>query len=243
MSGNPLAFFEIAATLIPVLLLSGAVVERVRPDEGAGLAAGIGLGLVVVCAAVALAEILAIDAVVTGEWTRLTVSLVAETLALGIGTVIFVLVYPWFRAQSTLVIDRVLPGDLHIHVALSPATLAASAAVVVAAAAAAGGVVMFENVDRADELRHRGDLQKRITERANEVSAVENRVLGVTVAMARARRQVVVATAREEGAPVLAGFVAEYRTLARHHARERRVEEVLRARLRKLRAREALAAD
>lgn len=112
--GTPLAFFEVAATLIPLLLFGGVVADRLQPkDSHPKRLLKRGLAIAVVGAYAIGAEGFAIDALVTGEWTQLE-ELLAVTFLIGemVG-VVAALVHPWYarlkgnpenRTKSTILL-------------------------------------------------------------------------------------------------------------------------------------------
>jgi hypothetical protein len=99
------AFFEIAATLIPLLLFGGVIVDRLRPPrdkEWRSWHSAVAFYLPVFGASAILAEITAIQVVVTGhsgDFARISVSLV---LVVGMLSTIAVIWLPWIaRMRKT----------------------------------------------------------------------------------------------------------------------------------------------
>jgi hypothetical protein len=226
--GNQLAFFEIAATLIPLLLFGGVVAERIRPDDTHdknGLLSR-GSGIAIVSCYAILAEAVAIDAVVTGEWEWWGEVLVVVFVVGGMALVVGALVYPWYAKLDGL------SGEEGKTAARG---LAVSTVLSILLIAGWGAVEMLSNVDRAGESQTLEAITAAIAQKTTEVTAVENRVLAVSVALARAKRQIAVATARDESGAVLEGFTVELETLDTDLLRERRTEDALHSRLTKLR--------
>jgi hypothetical protein len=101
--GSEAAFYEVAATLIPLFLLGGALFDRLKPGETttsarvsfmAGLIPAVG-GWVI------LAEAIAISAVVSGNSGWLTRIIVTSALSAGMLGAIVSLWWPWFTRYRT----------------------------------------------------------------------------------------------------------------------------------------------
>lgn len=97
--GNESAFYEVAATLIPLFLLGGVVFESLKPRESDGekraqwMAATIPMiGLWVI-----LSEGVAIQALVSGNSTLTTRLIVSSTLSAGMFAVLLSLWTPWLQ--------------------------------------------------------------------------------------------------------------------------------------------------
>jgi hypothetical protein len=218
--GNQVAFFEIAATLIPLLLFGGIVADRVRPNENhderqlsifGSLIAGLG------CYAV-LAEAVAINAVVTGEWETWGEILVVGFVVGGMAVVVGALVFPWHAKLAEK--DNA-----------SARRLAISTVLAILGIAGWGIFEMLSNVDRAGESQALEAINTAISRRTTEAAAVENRVLAVSIALTRARRQMAVANARDEDEAVLEGFAAELKALSANLGSEKEAEAALRQKL------------
>jgi hypothetical protein len=176
------------------------------------------------CYAIA-AEIFAIDAVVTGEWATWTEIFVTLFVVGGMCGVVFVLVRPWYnelkgrgessepRAKRLKVVAIVTIGGIAIW----------------------GGFEMLSNVDRAGESQRLEATTAVVSQKATEVTAIKSRTLALSIALARAQRQLTVAKARGESGAVLNGFTVESKTLDASLSRERRIENMLSERLRRLR--------
>jgi len=97
--GNQIAFFEIAATLIPILLFGGVVAERRGPQsrDSHRKTTLYATYIPAVGSMAILGEIVAIIAIVTGTstwWMRLLVALV---LTLGMLAVVLAVWWPWHQ--------------------------------------------------------------------------------------------------------------------------------------------------
>jgi hypothetical protein len=112
--GGPIAFYEVAATLIPVLLLGGVVLEGVKApplDSGEDQSGAeaydqwrsrfknrlVALQIPAIGVTVALVELVALDTIASGEtdWPR--AALVGGTLVLGMVSVVFAVWAPWAK--------------------------------------------------------------------------------------------------------------------------------------------------
>ncbi len=95
--GNQVAFFEIAATLIPILLFGGVVAERLRPkdSEPAKRTWLFSVAIPVIGAIAITAEVVAINAVVTGNSNDAARLFVASALTVGLLAIIVALWLPW----------------------------------------------------------------------------------------------------------------------------------------------------
>jgi uncharacterized membrane protein YphA (DoxX/SURF4 family) len=97
--GDHIAFFEIAATLIPILLFGGVVADRLRPKtyEPLSRIANYAFRIPAFGTFAILAEVTAIVAVVSGRsawWSRL---IVAAFLTVGMLAIIISLWLPWIE--------------------------------------------------------------------------------------------------------------------------------------------------
>jgi hypothetical protein len=179
------------------------------------------------------AEVLAVDAVVTGEWEWWTEIFVALFVVGGMAGVVLALVRPWS-------IELKRKGDDGKHRAQQ---LKVTAFGVTGAIAIWGGIEMLSNVDRAGENQQLGAIVAEASQKTTEATAVENRTLALSIALARAKRQLMVATARDEGEAILKGFTVELSTLHAKLSEERRIEGALRKKLNELRLPEGSVAS
>lgn len=96
--GHSEAFFEVAATLIPLLLLSGVVVDRITPPPKSnwkGWHLWFALYLPTLGALVIVAEIMALNAITTGSADTLHAVVVIVAVVLGMASVIAAVWVPW----------------------------------------------------------------------------------------------------------------------------------------------------
>jgi hypothetical protein len=96
--GNEPAFFEIAATLIPLLLFGGVVIERVRPSAIQGSSKAqlpVSLAIMLFGALALGAEALAIEAAVIGKGSAVSRVTVALFLVAGMTSVVVAIAAPW----------------------------------------------------------------------------------------------------------------------------------------------------
>jgi hypothetical protein len=225
--GNQLAFFQTAATLIPLLLFGGVVAESLKPggNEDEDKLWSMGWRIAFVGTYAIAAEVLAIDAVVTGEWKWWTEIFVALFVAGGMAGVVFVLVRPWYKALNA----KSEEGENRAW-RLKVAAIAAILGIGIW-----GGIEMLSNVDRAGESQRLEAIIGAISQKTAEATAVESRTLALSIALARARRQLVVATARHKSEAVLEGFFVERKTLRVNLSKEENIENALREKLKELR--------
>jgi hypothetical protein len=98
LKGDVRSFYEIAATLIPLLVFGGVVAERVIPPKGRWREIHFGAAMWAVPASgfyAVFAEVLAITAVVTGEADTLTRYVVSAALVGGMLAVVCSIWLPW----------------------------------------------------------------------------------------------------------------------------------------------------
>lgn len=103
LKGDVRSFYEIAATLIPLLVFGGVVTERVIPPKGRWKALHFGAAVWAVPASgfyAIFAEILAINAVVTGEADVLTRYVVSGAIVGGMLAVVCSIWLPWLAGAK-----------------------------------------------------------------------------------------------------------------------------------------------
>jgi len=95
--GNQAAFFEIAATLIPLLFFGGLLAEKLRATDGSSARETtlFAYGIPVFGGFAVLAEFLALSAVVVGRASWFATAVVSLFVASGLLTVIALLWHPW----------------------------------------------------------------------------------------------------------------------------------------------------
>lgn len=203
-SGDHLAFFEIAATLIPILLFGGVVAERLRPKSGDPLsrvfnhAAFIpGLGSLAI-----LAEVTAILSIVAGTsnwWSRL---LVATSLTAGMLAIVISLWLPWIDA-----LRKRAPRQAQTVIRGSVAILGVSLL---------GSVGMMTFGVSAGEENDRTDAYLAALERSNAAkTAALSRGTSLVTATGRAQQQRIAAEARHDPPAVIAGYRRQEEQLLR----------------------------
>lgn len=99
--GGEVAFFELAATLIPILVFSGVVAERNGPQsrDSYRRTKAFAVGIPVLGALAVLAEVVSINAIILGGAGPLDVGFVAVSLLLGLFGVVLIVWLPWLRAM------------------------------------------------------------------------------------------------------------------------------------------------
>lgn len=202
--GDHLAFFEIAATLIPILLFGGVVAERLRPNSDDPLtrvfnhAAFIpALGSLAI-----LAEVTAILSVVAGTsswWSRL---LVATSLTAGMLAIVVSLWLPWIDT-----LRKRAPGKAQVVIQASVAILGVSLL---------GSVGLMTFGVSAGAESERADAYLEALQRSNAAkTAALNRATSLVAASGRAQQQRIVAEARHDPPAVIAGFRRQEEQLLR----------------------------
>lgn len=111
--GNESAFYEVAATLIPLFLLGGVVFERLKPrkSDSAERARWMGAAIPAIGLWVILSEGVAIQALVSGNSTLTTRLIVASALSAGMLAVLVSLWTPWLRHYKEEKSGLSLTGD------------------------------------------------------------------------------------------------------------------------------------
>ena len=96
-NGGQLAFFEIAATVIPVLLFGGVLAERGGPtaNDGPDKVGYFAMGVPIIGAMAVLGELLSIAAILIGPPPGFFVAIVAVVLVGGFVGVILAVWLPW----------------------------------------------------------------------------------------------------------------------------------------------------
>jgi hypothetical protein len=202
--GDHMAFFQIAATLIPILLFGGVVIDRLRPGTNVTLRQikPYALWIPAIGAIAIVGEVTAISAIVSGDsdwWSRL---LVAAVLTFGMVAIILIVWLPWIVALR----KRDVKGARDMVIGT----------VLLLAVATAGSVrVMTAGVSSGEETeRIRASLAAQ-----NEAAAVQavarRQAETLTVAFAKVQQQRIAAEAKGEPKAVIASFTRQEKTLAR----------------------------
>lgn len=179
--GSESAFYEVAATLIPLFLLGGVVFERLKPRQNDSekrakwMAAAIpAVGLWVI-----FSEGVAIEALVSGNSTLMTRLIVASALSAGMFAVLISLWMPWLRHYK----------EKRSGVSIVGGTLAWYW---VAGFAAVFLVTVYGMQEAVSVQQSEESANETIVEinRVNgEIAAVEDRIASLSVDQAKAQRE------------------------------------------------------
>src|SRR4051812_16092691 len=98
-ASNEQAFFQVAATLIPVLLLGGVLLERLQPPPGPLTRHSVSLfGAILIGGVLVIwGEATAITALIRGSSVKLERIFVALVLVLGMVLVLAAVIGPWLQ--------------------------------------------------------------------------------------------------------------------------------------------------
>ena len=200
--GDHMAFFEIAATLIPILLFGGVVAERLRPKSDDPLvrifshAAFIpALGSLAI-----LAEVTAILAIVSGTSNWLSRLLVAVVLTGGLLAIIVSLWLPWM--------DQLHKKDAKwARTVVRISVVGLTGAFVGSVALMTSGVSTGAEIERLDAY-----LEAQGRSNATQIAA-QNRGASLLAASGRAQQQRITAEARHEDPAVIASLRSQERRL------------------------------
>lgn len=202
--GDHLAFFEIAATLIPILLFGSVLAERLRPNSDAPLSRVFNhAAFIPILGSLAiLAEVTAILSVVAGTsswWSRL---LVATSLTAGMLAIVISLWLPWIdtlRKRAARQAQRVI-----------------RASIVILGVSLLGSVGLMTVGVSAGEESDRTDAYFEALERSNAAQmAALNRGTSLVAATGRAQQQRIAAEARHDSPAVIAGYRRQEESLLR----------------------------
>ena len=200
--GDHMAFFEIAATLIPILLFGGVVAERLRPKSDDPLIRTLNhAALIPALGSFAiLAEVTAILAIVSGSselWSRL---LVAVVLTAGLLAIVVSLWLPWM-------------GQLRKKDAERAKTLSRASVVLLAAAFVVSSALMTFGVSTGAEIE-RLDAFLEAQARSNTAQiAAQNQGASLLAAAGKAQQQRIAAEARHADPAVIASLGRQERRL------------------------------
>lgn len=232
--GNQLAFFEIAATLIPILLFGGIVAERVGPkgDNSKNLLS-LGTAIAVIGSYAILAELFAIDTIVTGKPSFVAEFLTVTFLFGGMIGAVITLVYPWYARLRVLAekekrsLGREKQDTSSTVSGRRASALGATAGLLILAVFAGAAVLALLSLDEAGRDQFSEARSAAITQKTTEEAAVRSRILALLVAVARVEQQANVALARHEANLVIDGYQAELFSLRAKLATERKNNKVL----------------
>jgi hypothetical protein len=213
--GNESAFYELAATLIPLFLLGGVVFERLKPRKSDGekrtlwMAAAIPtIGLWVI-----LSEVVAIQALVTGNSTLITRLVVSSTLSAGMFAVLLSLWTPWLQQYK-----KMEPRLFLVSGSLARYWMAGFAAVFLVTVYGMQAAVSTQQTEE--------DAKETIVEINrvdDELVAVEDRIASLSVERAKTQREFSLAMKPGVGCLDVRAFLVE----------EDRLSQLLRRQLRR----------
>jgi hypothetical protein len=193
--GDHMAFYEIAGTLIPILLFGGVVSDRLRPEtyEPLSRIAKYALWIPAFGTFAILAEVTAIVAVVTGTsdwWSRL---IVAAFLTVGMLAIVVSLWLPWIEELRKRDLKRarsVVRGSVVL-------LLLAFVGSVWVITAGVSGEAEIARLDAYLEAQQRNNGAR---------TAALNRGASLMVASGRAQQQRIAAESRHEAPEVIASL-------------------------------------
>jgi hypothetical protein len=194
------AFFEIAATLIPLLLFGGVVIDRTRPPARSKWTDRhdfVGMVFVLVGGVAVWAETIAIGGVITGSATTLSRVFVSVVLLGGMVLVIVAIAAPWFSRMRETV-----PRGLGLGTAL----IAGAMLLTFVFAASA---VLREGTALTLRKERREAYEKAIKENSDERGTVKRRLEFLEGEMRRTDAQLAIAKGHHD--PVAASAVAAER--------------------------------
>lgn len=177
-SGSEIAFYEVAATLIPLFMLAGVVFDRLKPRgrEKPSRVRKMSIYVPLVGAFAIAAEVIAIGVIVSGNSNLLTRLVVASALSAGMVAVVASVWDPWAR----------------MHGWLSPLSAgpARRGAVVALAAVFVFTVVLMEVAasSQSDE-ESRIEIEEEIGHVRDGLIATEDRITSLSVEAARTSRE------------------------------------------------------
>jgi len=183
---NEVAFFEIAATLIPILLFGGVITERIQPPSEKKwryLHIFMAPYFPLFGALALFAEALAIRAVVVGDGTQFDRILVAAILVLGMTAVVMTISAPWLSGLQRK--EKGAYGNV--------AWLSAAAVIL---GAVGSFILLIDGVDVADEGERAQAISKEVSKNLAEQDAVRHRAESLTRELGRISQQQQVALER-----------------------------------------------
>jgi hypothetical protein len=158
--GGQIAFFEIAATLIPILVFSGVVAERHGPQarDSFGRTGAFAFLIPLFGATAIMAELTSINAVIMGRGSGLMVGFVATALALGLVGVVLMVWLPWLAA-----LKKRMPAMYRVTLWGCCATLALVGVEAI--------YLIVDSVGSADKVERVESLAKRFERESDAVNA------------------------------------------------------------------------
>jgi hypothetical protein len=202
LKGDVRAYYEIAATLIPLLVFGGIVTERVIPPKGRWSDVHFGAAVAAVPASgfyAIFAEVLAITAVVTGEADTLTRYVVSGAIVGGMLAVVCSIWLPWLAGAK-----EEMGQPLSVRTKWSIGLCVAGI----------GLVSMYQlasAVDVAATTERTREFRSAIQKNLNEETTIQERIAREQVRAENLQREVLQAANHHEGQAYLALMVAQSR--------------------------------
>jgi type II secretory pathway pseudopilin PulG len=199
--GGQIAFFEIAATLIPILVFSGVVAERhgPRPRDSTERIMNFALWIPIAGAMAIAAELLSIHAVILGEAAGWRVAFVAAMLVLGLVGVVLIVWLPWLGAFKKRAPKR-HPTIVTGSCALLALVATGAVLLIVEAVDAAGDVERAESLLR--QFEHENDaVRAELNRNVQELDRLKFQLQVDARASAQASERLI--RAQAEGAPAV----------------------------------------
>jgi MFS family permease len=214
--GNQVAFFEIAATLIPLLLFGGVVAERVGPkgdDPQHVLLLGVVIAIIGTYAIIT--EAFAISVVITGEPTTQAEVLSVTFLFGGMVGVVIAIVYPWYKKLRKA------------QASWRAGILAGISVLIMVTALVGAGVETMFGLERAGEGEFSEARSAAVTQKTTEEAAVRSRILALWVALRRVEQQAITALVHDDRSAIVDGYQSELFALRAKLTAERKSDKGL----------------
>ena len=203
--GGESAFFEIAATLIPLLLFGGILVERIKPPPQKRWRERheyLVLLLIVFGGLTLIAEAAAIRAVVIGKSQEtVTRALVAIVLVVGMSLVIAAISTPWLA--------RIRKADPDFYKVMLPSSL-----VVVGSCAVLAAAMLIDGTNVANEYESLTAYRKASARNSEKLAEVNKRAESLSREEDRVRSRLEIARARNDR-PAVEALSKQIKTLRR----------------------------
>jgi hypothetical protein len=174
------AFFEIAATLIPLLLFGGIIADRLRPpseEDWRSWHSAVAFYIPLFGACAILAEVTAIQVVVTGDSGGLQRIFVSLVLVVGMLSTIAVIWLPWMLRM------REAEGTVFHRIA-------AAVGAVIAVLGIGVVIVLSGTADTAAQTEETAALQQALERNYSEQDALQQRVSGRVFEIENLHREV-----------------------------------------------------